>query len=154
RWPRTTPACPVLDVFAGVLARGPVREAVGDRAWLQAMLDVEAGLARAQARVGLIPAEAADAIAAACDADRFSAAEIGAAAVRVGNPAQPVVKALTAAVDGPARGHVHRGATSQDVVDTAAMLVARGALGASLEDLGGAADAAARLAAAHRDTPM
>ena len=142
------------DVFGGVLARGPVREAVGDRAWLQAMLDVEAGLARAQARVGLISSDEAEAIAAACDADRFAAAEIGAAAVRVGNPAQPLVRALTDAVEGDARGHVHRGATSQDVVDTAAMLVAHRALQPLLDDLAGAADAAAALARAHRDTPM
>lgn len=142
------------DLFAGVLARGPVREAVGDRAWLQAMLDVEAGLARAQARVGLISSDEAEAIAAACDADRFAAAEIGAAAVRVGNPAQPLVRALTDAVEGDARGHVHRGATSQDVVDTAAMLVAHRALQPLLDDLAGAADAAAALARAHRDTPM
>lgn len=142
------------DLFAGVLARGPVREAVGDAAWLQAMLDFEAGLARAQARVGLISDADAEAIAAACDGSRFSAAEIGAAAASGGNPAQPLVKALTAAVDGPARGHVHRGATSQDVVDTAAMLVARRALELIGDDLAGAADAAAALAQAHRDTPM
>ncbi|MBX5441174.1 MAG: 3-carboxy-cis,cis-muconate cycloisomerase [Solirubrobacteraceae bacterium] len=144
----------MIDVFAGVLARGPVREAVGDRAWLQALLDVEAALARAQARVGLISAEEAEAIAAACDAAGYSAAEIGAAAAKGGNPAQPVVTALTARVEGPARGHVHRGATSQDVVDTAAMLVARRALDLLLADLAGAADAAAELARAHRDTPM
>jgi 3-carboxy-cis,cis-muconate cycloisomerase len=64
------------------------------------------------------------------------------------------VRALTAAVDGPAAGHVHRGATSQDVLDTAAMLVARRGLDALVADLSAAADAAAALAARHRATPM
>jgi 3-carboxy-cis,cis-muconate cycloisomerase len=67
-------------LFDGVLARGRVAAAVSDRAWLQAMLDVEAGLARAQARAGVIAAGDARAIAAACEADRFDAAAIGAAA--------------------------------------------------------------------------
>jgi 3-carboxy-cis,cis-muconate cycloisomerase len=145
----------VNALFAGVLARGPVAEAVGERAWLQAMLDFEAALARAQAAVGLIPAEAAEAIATAARADAFDAAAIGAAAAGGGNPAQPLVKALTAAVASEeARGHVHRGATSQDVVDTAAMLVSRMALDLVLVDLRAASDAAAGLARDHRDTPI
>jgi 3-carboxy-cis,cis-muconate cycloisomerase len=145
----------VNDLFAGVLARGPVAEAVGERAWLQAMLDFEVALARAQAAVGLIPSADADAIAAAAHADAFDAASIGRDAAGGGNPAQPLVKALTAAVTSPsARGHVHSGATSQDVVDTAAMQVARIALDLILVDLRGAADAAAALARDHRDTPM
>jgi 3-carboxy-cis,cis-muconate cycloisomerase len=141
-------------LFAGVLARGGVAQAVGDRAWLQAMLDAEAALARALAAAGLIAADEAEAIAAACVAERYDAAEIGAAAAGIGNPVGPLVKALTAAVEGPAAGHVHRGATSQDILDTAAMLVARRALEPLLEDLAGAEAAALRLAAQHRDTPM
>lgn len=143
------------QLFAGVLARGPVAEAVGDRAWLQAMLDFEVALARAQAALDLIPHGAADAIAAAAHAEDFDAASIGIAATSGGNPAQPLVKALTAAVtSSSARGHVHKGATSQDVVDTAAMLVTRVALDLILVDLRAAADAAAALALDHRDTPM
>ena len=129
-------------------------EQVADPAWLQAMLDVEAGLARALAATGLMPAEHAEQIAAACRADRFDAAEIGAQAAETGNPAAPLVRALTAAVEGPAAGQVHRGATSQDVLDSAAMLVAHRALSPLLEDLAGAAEAAARLAGEHRATLM
>jgi 3-carboxy-cis,cis-muconate cycloisomerase len=141
-------------LFDGVLARGRVREEVGDRAWLQAMLDVEAALARAQARVGLIPAEHAEAVTRACRADAFDLGAIGAAAAASGNPVVPLVRALTEAVPGPAAGAVHNGATSQDVLDSAAMLVARRALGPLLADLEAAADAAAGLAAAHRSTLM
>jgi 3-carboxy-cis,cis-muconate cycloisomerase len=141
-------------LFDGVLARGRVRDEVGDRAWLQAMLDAEAALARASARVGLIPAEDAAAIAAACRAERFEVAEIGRDAAESGNPVVPLVAALTAAVGEPASRHVHAGATSQDVMDTAAMLVASRALGPLLEDLGAAADASAVLAERHRSTPL
>jgi 3-carboxy-cis,cis-muconate cycloisomerase len=127
---------------------------VSARAWLQAMLDAEAALARAQARAGLISDDDADAIAAACDAARFDATAIGAEAAKTGNPVVPLVKALTDAVEGPAAGHVHSGATSQDILDTAAMLVARRALAPLLDDLEAAAEAAARLAGEHRETVM
>ena len=65
-----------------------------DEALLQAMLDVEAALAKAGADIGVVPAAAADAIAAACRADGFSIAEIGAAAEASGNPVVPLVQAL------------------------------------------------------------
>src|SRR4051794_34049792 len=113
------------------------------------MLAFEAGLARAQAGGGVITGEEADAIAAAC-AGEFDPAAVGAGAGEIGNPAGPLVKALKARTDAP----VHRGATSQDVVDTAAMIVTRAALSAIGDDLRGAADAAARLAREHRDTPI
>jgi 3-carboxy-cis,cis-muconate cycloisomerase len=137
-------------LFDAVLAR----EAVSDEAWLQAMLDVEAALARACAEVGLIPVEHAEAIAGACRAELFDVAAIGAEAANVGNPAEPLVRALRARVGAPAANDVHRGATSQDIVDSAAMLVARLALQPLLADLHGAANAAARLAAEHRATVM
>jgi 3-carboxy-cis,cis-muconate cycloisomerase len=143
---------PSLGLFDGVLARGPVREAVDDRAWLQAMLDVEAGLARAQARVGLMSTVDAELIAACCQADRFDVAALGRDAADTGSPVAPLVRALAAAVGEPAGRHVHQGATSQDVLDTAAMLIAFRALGPLLTDLVGAADEAARLADAHRRT--
>ncbi|HEX6021983.1 MAG TPA: lyase family protein [Solirubrobacter sp.] len=120
------------------------------RAWLQALLDFEAALARAQARARIISADDAEKIVAACDADRYDVAEIGAGAAEIGNPAGAVVKALKQATDAP----VHHGATSQDAVDTAMMLVVKRALVPLLDDLRGAADAAATLAQAHRDTPI
>jgi 3-carboxy-cis,cis-muconate cycloisomerase len=141
-------------VFDAIAARGAAAAAVSDRGWLQAMLDAEAALARALASAGLIEAAEADAIAAACRAEAFDAAAIGAAAAGSGNPVVPLVEALTEAVEGPAAGHVHRGATSQDILDTAAMLVCARALEPLLEDLGAAASAAAELARRHRDAPM
>jgi 3-carboxy-cis,cis-muconate cycloisomerase len=141
-------------LFDGVLARGGVRDAVSDAAWLQAMLDAEAALARAEAAAGVIAGEHAEAIAAACRAERFDIAALGAQAAAVGNPAAPLARALREQVGGSAAADVHRGATSQDIVDSAAMLVARRALAPLMADLEAAADAAATLAVAHRDTVM
>jgi 3-carboxy-cis,cis-muconate cycloisomerase len=127
-----------------------VAEEVSDRAWLQAMLDFEAALARAVA-----PAEAAEAIAAACVADDgFDISAIGRSSADKGTPVPGMLAALRAKLPGDAASHVHRGATSQDVVDSAAMLVSRRALVPLLEDLAGAADACAALAERYRDAPI
>ena len=150
--PSDSPAA--VGLFDGVLARGPVAGIVADPSWLQALLDVEAALARAGARAGLVPSASADAIAAACRAERFDVAQLGADATSSGNPVVPLVRALTATVPQDAKAFVHVGATSQDVLDTAAMLVAKRAATVLLNEVGSAADAAAGLAATHRDTLM
>lgn len=118
------------------------------------MLDAERALARAEARVGLIPPEAAEAIAACCDAARFDIAEIAEQGRTVANPVEPLVRALVAAAGEDAGRYVHWGATSQDVLDTAAMLVARQALDVIVEDLEAVAATCATLSSAHRSTPM
>ena len=141
-------------MFEAIAARGEAAGAVSDRAWLQAMLDAEAALARALATAGVIGEEAAVSIAAACVAERFDAAAIAGAAAGAGNPVVPLVPALREAVGGEAAAHVHRGATSQDILDSAAMLVAARALDPLLDDLLAAREAAAGLARAHRDTPI
>ena len=137
-------------MFSGVLARGGVAEQVSGRAWLQALLDFEGALARAQARAGVITHDQAEAIAALCDASRHDPHTIGARAAEIGNPAGAVVKALKARTDAP----VHHQATSQDAVDTAAMLVTKRALRPLLGDLRATADVAAHLAGEHRNTPI
>ena len=140
-------------LFDEVLAAGPVREQVADRRWLAAMLETEAALARAQAALGLIPAEAAAAVTAACVPARFDLADLAAGAAGPGTPVLPLVTALRRAVPDGLGRYVHFGATSQDVLDTAAMLVAHRALGPLLADLDGAAAAAGDLARRYRDTP-
>src|SRR5438309_9641607 len=127
---------------------------VSDRAWVQAMLDVEAALARAQSRIGLVPSTAADGIAAYCRVDEFDVAQLGRAAARNANPVIPLVNALRAAVPKEATAFVHHGATSQDGLDTAMMLIARRSLDLILADLERAAAAAATLADRHRATMM
>jgi 3-carboxy-cis,cis-muconate cycloisomerase len=141
-------------LFDAVFARGLVAGEVDDQAYLRAMLDVEAALARASAAAGIVPAGAAEAIAGRCREGRFVVAELGRLAAAAGNPVVPLVRMLAAQLPPDAAAHVHQGATSQDVLDTAAMLVARRALAPLLDDLGGAADACAGLAARHRGTVM
>jgi 3-carboxy-cis,cis-muconate cycloisomerase len=142
------------DLFGTLFVPDAIRAAISDRAWIAAMLEFEAALAAAEARAGVIPGEAAAAIAAACDPERFEAEALGREARAAGNPAVPLARALTEAVEGDAARFVHWGATSQDVMDTAAMLVARRALALIGEELDGVAAACARQADEHRHTAM
>jgi 3-carboxy-cis,cis-muconate cycloisomerase len=141
-------------LFTSIFVPEAVQDAVSDDAWLRAMLDVEAALAAAEADAGVIPPEAAAAIAAGCQAARFDPAEIGVAGRGAGNPVVPLVDALRDAVGGEAARWVHFGATSQDVLDSAAMLVTRRALGPVLAELDGVAAQCAALAREHRGTVM
>ncbi|MBA4866176.1 3-carboxy-cis,cis-muconate cycloisomerase [Streptomyces sp. PSKA54] len=147
-----------VDPDAGLLAPGragsPAESATSDTAFLQALLDAEAALTRAQAATGLAPAEAAEAVTAAADAARFDIRDIALRARGGGNPVIPLVGDLTVAVPAEYAPYVHRGATSQDIMDTAMMLVASRTLDVVLADLARTEQALARLAAAHRDTVM
>ncbi|MGW4164368.1 3-carboxy-cis,cis-muconate cycloisomerase [Streptomyces sp. NPDC004788] len=152
--PSTAGALPDAGLLDPVRAGSPAEAATGDTAFLQALLDAEAALTRAQAATGTAPGEAARAVtAAAAGPGRFDLRSIALRARAGGNPVIPLVADLTAAAGkwGP---YVHRGATSQDVLDTAAMLVAARTLGLVLADLAGTERALAALAAAHRDTAM
>ncbi len=139
-------------LFDGVFGRGAVD--TSDQAWLQAMLDTEAALARALEQAGMAAPGAGAAVTAAARAEAFDAADLGQQAALTGNPVPGLVRALTRMLPPGPAGAVHQGATSQDIIDTAAMLLARQSLGVISDDLAAAAAAAARLAATHRDTIM
>ncbi len=139
-------------LFGGVFDRGGA--STDDTAWLQAMLDAEAGLARALERAGLAPAGSGQAVTAAAQAGNFSIGEFGELAALTGNPVPALARALARRVPQSAAGAVHRGATSQDILDTAAMLLARRVIEVVLADLAQAAAAAAGLADTHRSTMM
>ncbi|MFH8238327.1 3-carboxy-cis,cis-muconate cycloisomerase [Streptomyces sp. NPDC018321] len=142
----------------GLLAPGwagsPAAGATGDGAVLRALLDAEAALTRAQSRLGLAPARAADAVTEAADPARFDARSLAERARAGGNPVIPLVAGLTKAVGEEYGPYVHRGATSQDILDSALMLVAARTLDLLLADLARTERALARLAAEHRDTAM
>jgi 3-carboxy-cis,cis-muconate cycloisomerase len=134
-----------------------MRSVCDDVAYLQYMLDFEAALARAEAATGVIPTKVAGPITAACKASAFDLAALAQAATRSGNLAIPLVKALTADVakiDAEAARYVHWGATSQDVIDTAAMLTLRAGIDALLADISRAIAGFAGLARQHRHTPV
>ncbi len=144
-------------LLAPMLSSGAMRDVCDDATYLQHMLDFEAALARAEAATGVIPASAAGPITKACKAESFDLEALAEAATRSGNLSIPLVKALTASVaraDADAARYVHWGATSQDVIDTAAMLTLRTAIGALLADLDRAIAGFAKLAKQHRATAM
>ncbi|MYR47444.1 3-carboxy-cis,cis-muconate cycloisomerase [Streptomyces sp. SID5910] len=148
---------PDCGLLSPVRAGTPAEAATSDTAWLQAMLDAEAALARAQAVVGTVPPEAAAAITRAARAERLDLRALALAARETANPVVGLVRALTRAVaeESPdAAAYVHHGSTSQDIFDTGAMLVATRVLRLVHADLERAAAALAVLAARHRDTAM
>lgn len=145
------------QLFDAYFTARDMREVFCDQGRLQAMLDVEAALARAEARVGLIPASAVAPIENACRADLYDFAALGEAIATAGNSAIPLVKALgkqIAATDAEAERYVHLGATSQDVMDTGLVLQLRQALDLIESDLAQLADSLAAQAQRHTATPM
>ncbi|MFR9729733.1 3-carboxy-cis,cis-muconate cycloisomerase [Saccharopolyspora sp. MS10] len=141
-------------MFTPMFSTPDAERRTGGRAWLQAMLDFEAALARAQARAGLVPPEAAHEIGAHCRAELFDLDSISRRAVGPATPVIALVDDLGSRLGPDARRWVHLGATSQDVLDTAAMLIARRTLEQVLADLRAAARRCAELAREHRDSPV
>lgn len=123
-------------------------------AHVRAMLAFEAALAQAEARAGVIPLEAASAIAAACNVEHFDIAALYREAATAGTPAIPLVRMLTTRVEGEARKYVHWGATSQDAIDTALMLQMRDGLNLLIAALLDVCASCAALAEKHRRTLM
>jgi 3-carboxy-cis,cis-muconate cycloisomerase len=116
------------QLFGGLYARGEVAEQVSDRAWLQAMLDVEAAMGGESLR-----------------AESFDLDELGRQAAEHASPVVPLAERFP---------DTHTGATSQDVIDTAMMLVAQRSLAPLLRDADAAAGAAGLWARRHRDLPV
>ena len=128
-----------------------------DRQYLQALLDFEAALARAEAKTGVIPAADAQIIAAACRADQFSVEELAVQTAHSGNVAIPLIKKLTELVakqNKDAARFVHWGATSQDAMDTGTVLQLRLALEVVDRDRARLTSTLASLADKYRATPI
>jgi 3-carboxy-cis,cis-muconate cycloisomerase len=141
-------------IFGALFGSAAMRVLFSDRARVQAMLDVEAALARVEARLGIVPQEAAEAIGAAASADRLSFAELGASTGIVGYPVVGLVKALGRAAGGDAARWIHWGATTQDIVDTGLVLQMRSGLELVEAELRRIAAALAERARAHRGDVM
>jgi len=135
----------------------PLSEVFSDSSILQAMLDFEVALARAEAVVGLVPKSAADCIAAAAHASEFDIPALSRGMFRAGTPSIPVIKALTEKVrarDPEAAGWVHWGATSQDVADTVLILLLKRARTILAGDLQRLEKALLALSEQHKTTVM
>jgi len=139
-------------LFAGLFAHGEAAAAVSDRALVDAMVEFEVALLRALAMLGMAPVEAADELSAAVEEKRLELdlAELGRATGEQGTPVPGLLRLLRRQLSDEAAAHLHKGATSQDVVDTAMMLVTRRALDPLVADLSAAADACASLVERHR----
>ncbi|MGY2439345.1 3-carboxy-cis,cis-muconate cycloisomerase [Pseudomonas sp. SDO52101_S400] len=148
---------PGNQLFDAYFTAREMREVFCDQGRVQAMLDFEAALARAEARIGVIPASAVASIENACRAELFDFAALGDAIATAGNSAIPLVKALgkrIAATDVEAERYVHLGATSQDVMDSGLVLQLRQALVLIEDELAQLADALAIQAQRHAATPL
>ncbi|QZX80766.1 3-carboxy-cis,cis-muconate cycloisomerase [Metapseudomonas otitidis] len=145
------------QLFDAYFTAPAMRAIFCDQGRVQGMLDFEAALARAEARVGLIPREAVAPIEAACRADSYDFSALAQSIATAGNSAIPLVKALgkrIAAASLEAERYVHLGATSQDAMDSGLVLQLRAAVGLIEADLAALGDALAEQAERHADTPL
>jgi 3-carboxy-cis,cis-muconate cycloisomerase len=141
-------------IFGGLFTTAAMRAVFSDETRLQRMLDVEAALARAQARLGIIPAAAAAEITAKARLERFDLDALRRGTELAGYPIVPLVRALGAACDGDAGRYVHWGATTQDIVDSALVLQMRDALSVIADDLDASVRHLTQLSMRFRDAPM
>jgi 3-carboxy-cis,cis-muconate cycloisomerase len=148
-------ATSVLDsiLYRDSFGTPAMRAVFSDRAVLTHYIAIEVALARAEASCGVIPAEAAEQIAARCDLDALDFDRLRQETDNVGYPIAPLVHQL-ADQCGEAGRYVHWGATTQDIMDTAVVLQVRDALRIVGEDIDAVRAILANLARTHRDTPM
>jgi 3-carboxy-cis,cis-muconate cycloisomerase len=141
-------------IFGNIFSTDPMRAVWSDENRTRHYLAIEAALARVQARLGIIPQEAADEIVAACDINKIDMAKLRAQTERIGYPILGVVSQINALCRDKLGEYCHWGATTQDITDTATVLQIREALVLVEEDLSAISAALASLARRHRDTPM
>jgi 3-carboxy-cis,cis-muconate cycloisomerase len=141
-------------VFRDIFTTEPMRRVFSDENRVQKYLDFEAALARAQARLGIIPKEAAEEICRHCNVAEIDFAKLKTQTERIGYPVLPVVQQLVALCRDGLGEWCHWGATTQDITDTATVMQIREALTLIEGDLERIADALAALARKYRDTPM
>lgn len=149
-------AASIIDssIFQGIFTTDAMRAVWSDENRTQKYLDIEAALARVQARLGLIPQEAADEIVKHCDVQQIDMAKLRTQTERIGYPVLGVVSQLNALCRDRLGEYCHWGATTQDITDTATVLQIREALDLVEADLAAISAALATLARKHRDTPV
>src|ERR1700685_2923227 len=141
-------------VFRDIFSTEAMRRVFSDENRVQKYLDFEAALARAQARLGVIPKEAAEGIVPHCNCAEIRFQNLKTQTERIGYPVLPVVQQLVALCRDGLGEWCHWGATTQDITDSATVMQIREGLALVEADLDGIADALAGLARKYRDTPM
>src|SRR6516162_8010510 len=146
----------ILDsaVFRDIFTTPAMRHVWSDENRVQKYLDFEAALARAQARLGIIPKNAAAEIVRHCEAKQIDMAKLKEATEKIGYPVLPVVQQLVALCKDGLGEWSHWGATTQDITDTATIMQIREALALVEKDIDGVCEGLATLAKKYRDTPM
>ena len=146
----------ILDsaVFRDIFTTPAMRHVWSDENRVQKYLDFEAALARAQARLGIIPKNAAAEIVRHCEAKQIDMAKLKEATEKIGYPVLPVVQQLVKLCKDGLGEWSHWGATTQDITDTATIMQIREALDLIENEIDGIRDALATLAKKYRDTPM
>src|SRR5688572_4528851 len=142
------------QIFQGIFSTDEMRRVWSDENRTQKYLDIEAALARVQARLGLIPQEAADEIVRHCRVEEIDLGKLRQQTERIGYPVLGVVSQLNALCRDKLGEYCHWGATTQDITDTATVLQIRESLAIVERELAAISAALAKLARAHRDTPM
>lgn len=142
------------EIFGALWATPEMRALFSDPTRFQFMLDVEVALARAQAKLGMVPQAAADAIAAAARFENVRPKQIAEGVRKAGQPVAALVAELGRVAGEEAARHIHLGATTQDIVDTALVLQMRRGFEYLRRDLVALARALAERAARYRDTPI
>lgn len=141
-------------IFRDIFSTEPMRRVFSDENRIQKYLDIEAALARVQARLGIIPQEACDEVVRHCSVDEFDIDRLKAQTEKIGYPVLPVVQQLVALCRDGLGEWCHWGATTQDITDTATILQVREALALVAADLDAVMESLAELAKTHRDTVM
>src|SRR6202045_1624138 len=141
-------------IFRDIFSTEPMRRIFADESRIQKYLDIEAALARAQVRLGIIPQNACDEILRHCSIAEYDFAQLKTQTERIGYPVLPVVQQLVALCRDGLGEWCHWGATTQDITDSATVLQIRDALVIVEAHLDNIADALAGLARKYRDTPM
>src|SRR3954468_14556364 len=141
-------------VFKDIFGTEAMRAAFSDERRVQHYLDIEAALARVQARLGIIPGEAAEEICRHCHVAAFDLARLKTQTERIGYPVLPVVQQLVGLCRNGLGEWCHWGATTQDITDSATIMQIREGLALVEQEIDGISDALAGLAKKYRDTPM
>ena len=141
-------------IFRDIFGNEAMGRVFSDGSRIQKYLDIEAALARVQARLGVIPREAAEEICRHCTIDQFDFEKLKAQTERIGYPVLPVVQQLVGLCKDGLGEWCHWGATTQDITDTATILQIRDGLALVEQEIGAISDALADLAQRYRDTPM
>src|SRR5215510_3845652 len=141
-------------IFGNIFGNEAMRNVWSDGNPVQKYLDCEAALARAQAKLKIIPQEACDEILKHCRVDQYDIAKLKSETERIGYPVLPVVAQLVKLCKGGLGEWCHWGATTQDITDSATIMQIREGLAIIEKDINDISNALAALAKKHRDTVM